>query len=66
MKYYCRHSPDKKEVEVFSEEEILNMYYDYWYSKMCEKYGKEKVDESFCRLDCIDDWITVNWAWESD
>lgn len=52
-------------VVTLSEEEILKQYWPYWYKKMCEKFGKEHVDENYCPLDCIDDWIVVNWAWES-
>lgn len=56
----------KNEVVTVSENEILDMYYDFWYDKMCQKYGKEKVDANFTHKDCIDDWVVVNWAWESN
>jgi hypothetical protein len=52
-------------VDVKSEEEILLEYWDYWYGKMCDKFGKDNVDQNYCRLDCIDDWCVVHWAWES-
>lgn len=52
-------------IETLSEEEILSEYWDYWYDRMCKKFGKEHVDANYCRQDCIDDWIIVHWAWES-
>lgn len=53
-------------VATLSEEEILKEYWDYWRSKMIEKYGKEIVESKFNQQDCIDDWVVVHWAWESD
>jgi hypothetical protein len=41
------------------------MYWDYWYEKMCAKYGKEYVDDNYSKDDCINDWVVVNWAVES-
>ena len=32
---------------------------------MCEKFGKEHVDEHYSPQDCIDDWVIVHWAQES-
>jgi hypothetical protein len=32
---------------------------------MVSKFGKEAVDAGYCKDDCIDDWVIVNWAWES-
>jgi len=51
-------------VETLSEEEIRKQYYPYWYGKMCEKFGKEHVDENYCFEDCLTDWQVVHWAWE--
>lgn len=53
-------------VVTVSEDEILDMYWAWWYDKMCKKYGKEHVDANFVKLDCIDDWVTTHWAWESE
>lgn len=61
---YDEHGDSK--VVVLSEKEILARYWPYWYGKMCEKYGKEYIDLNYSQEDCIDDWIVVNWAWESD
>lgn len=47
-----------------SEEEIRRDYYPYWYEKMCTKFGKTAVDQTYSFEDCLDDWIVVNWAWE--
>lgn len=53
-------------VVTVSEEDIRREYYPFWYSKMCEKFGQEYVDENYTFYDCLDDWIVVNWAWEVD
>lgn len=57
-------SLDDSVVVTVSEEEILDMYWSWWYSKMCEKFGKEVVDRDYTKQDCIDDWVVVHWAWE--
>jgi hypothetical protein len=53
-------------VVTMSEEDVRKTYYPYWYEKMCKKFGKEVVDRDYCFEDCLDDWIVVNWEWESD
>lgn len=50
-------------VVTVSEEDIRRDYYPYWYKRMCDKYGKEYVDNKYSFEDCIDDWVVVNWAW---
>jgi hypothetical protein len=70
MRYYCYNTwngnpIEDPYVEVMSEKEILELHYDHWYDAMCSKFGKEAVDENYCKDDCIDDWVIVNWAWES-
>jgi hypothetical protein len=52
-------------VVTMSEEEIRKEYWPYWYKKMCEKYGQERVDNDYTFEDCLTDWIIVHWAWES-
>lgn len=67
MKYWCNAYPNEKGedvVECLSEQEIINQYWDYWYGRMCEKFGKEHVDANYTTQDCIDDWTVVHWAWE--
>jgi len=49
----------------YSEDEIIEQYYPYWYSKMCKKFGKEVVDRDYSKQDCIQDWVVTHWAWES-
>lgn len=46
-----------------SEEDIRITYYPYWYKRMCDKFGKEHVDNTYSFQDCIDDWAVVNGAW---
>lgn len=48
-----------------SEEEILKEYWDYWYGRMCYKFGKDIIDSTYSSKDCIEDWIISTWAWES-
>ena len=43
----------------------MENYYPYWSKAMIKKYGQEEFDKTYCKLDCIDDWVVVNWAWES-
>lgn len=67
MKYWTIVYPDENENAVFetlSEDEILKQYWDYWYGRMCKKYGKEHVDATYCHQDCIDDWTCLHWAVE--
>ena len=52
-------------VVTWSGEDILLNYYPYWYERMCKKLGKEYVDQNYGFEDCLEDWITVNWARES-
>ena len=47
-----------------SEDDIRKEYWPYWYGKMCEKFGKDHVDDQYCFEDCLDHWFVVNWAWE--
>jgi hypothetical protein len=55
----------ESEYTTYSEEEVLNEYWEYWYGRMCDKFGKEYVDENYGPEDCIEDWVIVNWAMES-
>lgn len=51
-------------VETVSEEEVRKSFYPTWYDKMCKKFGKEHVDKTYSFEECLEDWKTVNWAWE--
>lgn len=67
MKYWSIGYPDENGndvVETLSEKEILDQYWNYWYNRMCEKFGKEHVDADYTKQDCIDDWVVVHWAWD--
>ena len=44
----------------YTEDEIIERYWDYWCSQM-RRVGKEDM---ISRERCIEDWITVNWAME--
>lgn len=63
--YYSNYEDDDQVVSM-TEDEIIETYYPHWYSMMCKKLGKEWVDESFTKRDCIDDWVIVNWAWQEN
>lgn len=69
MKYYSVAYPDEDGndvVETLSEQDILDEYWEYWSSRMIKKYGQEYFDTTFSVKECIEDWIVVHWAWESD
>ena len=70
MRYFCYNEPggergETNEVITISEEDIRDDYYPRWYERMCKKFGKENVDATYTFEDCLVDWVTVNWAWES-
>jgi hypothetical protein len=48
--------------ETFSEYQILQSYFDYWYQQMrkVERYDEVTIEN------CIQDWVVGHWAWESD
>lgn len=66
MRYFSYNEYDDNggHVVTMSEEEIRKEYYPYWYGKMCNKFGKDHVDEKYSFEDCLDDWQVVHWAWE--
>ena len=45
---------------ILTEEQIYNEYWDYWCAQM-RKVGKEDM---ISKERCLEDWITVYWAWE--
>ena len=70
MRYYCYNEPGDPEfktnvVVTLSEDDIIEQYWDYWYGRMCAKFGQQYVDENYCKQDCIDDFCVIHWAWES-
>ena len=49
-----------------SEDEILEKYWDYRYNQVCESWGKEKTDAEYSKQDCIDEFVIIHEAWESE
>lgn len=68
MRYFCYSEFDESEARevILSEKEILEEYWDYWYDRMCQKFGKPFVDANYGKEDCLKDWMVVSWAWEVD
>lgn len=69
MRYFSYEAPAENgdhETRTLSEEEIRKQYYPVWYEGMCKKYSKEYVDSTYSFDDCLEDWIVMHWAWESE
>jgi hypothetical protein len=67
MRYFCYDEPgeDGENVVVtMSEDEIRKEYFPYWYEKMCKKFGKQKVDETYSFEECLIDWQVIHGAWK--
>ena len=66
MRFYCYYN-NEKVVEVLSEDEIINSFYEDWSRDMVKKLnGNTAYFEDNYRLpDFIDDWVYENDAWES-
>lgn len=66
MRYFSFNEFDESggSVVTMSEEEIRKEYWPHWYGKMCQKYEQSYIDEHYSFEDCLEDWITVHWAWE--
>jgi len=65
MKYYTIAYPGEfgqHVQETFSEDQIIKSYYSYWFMKMCQANKNGLIS----RERCIDDWIVVHWAVETD
>ena len=58
MRYFKYQDPSGE--EILSEDEILDAYYLYWSNQMIKVNKLPMVTEQHC----LDDWITVYWAWE--
>lgn len=50
------------EVYESTEEEILDMHWDYWKEEMEKKYGKDH--ELITKENCIASWCNLHWAWK--
>lgn len=65
MKYYTISFPGEHGqhvVETWSQEQILKSYYTYWNKKMFESGNADQVSEE----NCIQDWIVVHYAYETN
>ena len=65
MKYYkyTEFNDDDNPEIILSEKEILDLYFPHWLSMMA-KAGKDLPPSA--EQVCIDDWVVVHWAVESD
>ena len=49
-------------VETISAQEILDIYWEFWYDGMVAKYGEGHY--LITAQNCIDDWVIIHHAWE--
>ncbi len=68
-KIYCYNEPTIQggafvgnDVIELTEENIIELYWEFWKGKMIKKYGEGH--ELITKENCIKDWVIVNWAWE--
>jgi hypothetical protein len=47
---------------IYTEYEILFEYWSFWKEQMIKKYGEDH--ELITEENCIEDWLSVNWATE--
>lgn len=65
MKYYTIVYPGEfgqLVKETFSEDQIIKSYYRYWITKMIKANKYDMISRELC----IDDWISLHWAMETD
>ena len=65
MKYWTISFPGEygqHVVETWSQEQILKSYYTYWNKKMFESGNADLVSEE----NCIQDWIVIHHAYETN
>lgn len=64
-KYYTICFPGKygqSVVETWSEDQIIDSYYEYWCQEM-----KRKIDNPYLSRElCIEDWCVLHWADKTD
>jgi hypothetical protein len=48
--------------ETLSEDQIIQTYYTYWATNMIQNVK----DADISRERCIEDWVVVHWAQETD
>ena len=49
-------------IEKITDQEILALRWNIWKERMIKKYGPDS--ELITEENCIQDWVTTNWAWE--
>lgn len=54
------YSSQEDVIEIFSDDDIIKMYYEYWCGKMKEVGKESEISEQ----NCIEDWVIINWAVE--
>ena len=66
IRYYYHElvSQGENSLRCKTEQEILDEYWNFWHSRMVEKFGEDVVSEKYSEKDCIEDWMVVNWAWK--
>lgn len=70
MKYYKWQEPDFNhqgeyvgpKTYIWSEEQILEDYWDHWKRLMDKKWGEGY--ELTTKEECVKDFVVVHWAWE--
>jgi hypothetical protein len=65
MKYWTIVFPGEFEQhvqETWSEDQIIKSYYTYWSTKMIQNVK----DADLSRDKCIEDWIVIHWATETN
>jgi len=68
MKYWTICYPGESQeivYETLSEADIIQQYWPYWSSKMIDIYGEEEFKKQWSEKECIEDWVTIHWAWSS-
>ena len=68
MKYWTYVEPthDEDHIVTMSEKEILDQYFPYWFDMMAKAGKNIALEGSLMGQMCIDDWVTIHWATETD
>jgi len=66
--YDCLDDNGNDEVITMSEEEILDVYWEYWKGSMEVAVTKKNTvaynkPEMITKENCIENWVIVNWAY---
>jgi len=64
MTTYAYYELDVEEPIIITKDEILEQYYDLWKFLMIKKFGE--ASELITEENCIEDWLTIHWAWSLD